>query len=93
NSEHLQDAINYLTEVIKYQSENEDTFIFREEAGKYSESPVIKPLLELCSDTELYFTYPSELYLDDFSKYLSGEISLDEFIAEADRKLKVYLNE
>lgn len=93
NSEHLQDAINYMTEVVKYQSENEDTFIFREEAGKYSESPVIKPLLKLCSDTELYFTYPSELYIDDFNKYLAGEISLDDFISEADRKMKVYMNE
>ncbi|MGN0596488.1 MAG: hypothetical protein ACI4J1_04075 [Ruminiclostridium sp.] len=93
NSEHLQDAINYITEVVKYQSENEDTFIFREEAGKYSEIPVIKPLLKLCSDTKLYFTYPSELYWEDFNRYLAGEISLDEFITEADRKLKVYLNE
>lgn len=93
NSGHLQDAINYITEVVKYQSENEDTFIFREYAGKYSESPVIKPLLKLCSDTELYFTYPSELYRNDFNKYLAGEISLDSFITEADRKLKVYLNE
>ncbi|MGN1338933.1 MAG: hypothetical protein ACI4WS_01445 [Oscillospiraceae bacterium] len=93
NSEHLQDAINYITEVVKYQSENEDTFIFREDAGKYSGSPVIKPLLKLCSDTDLYFAYPSELYWEDFNKYLAGEISLDEFITEADRKLKVYLNE
>ncbi|MGN0700112.1 MAG: hypothetical protein ACI4J8_03835 [Oscillospiraceae bacterium] len=93
NSEHLQDAINYITEVVKYQFENEDTFIFREEAGKYSESPVIKPLLKLCFDTELYFTYPSELYRDDFNRYLAGGISLDSFITEADRKLKVYLNE
>ena len=93
NSEHLQDAINYITEVVKYQSENEDTFIFREEAGKYSESPVIKPLLKLCSDTKLYFTYPSELYIEDFNKYLAGEISLDDFVAEADRKLSAYLNE
>lgn len=93
SSEHLQDAINYITDVVKYQSENEDTFIFREEAGKYSEIPVIKPLLKLCSDTKLYFTYPSELYWEDFNRYLAGEISLDDFIAEADRKLKVYLNE
>lgn len=93
NSEHLQDAINYITEVVKYQSENEDTLIFREEAGKYSEIPVIKPLLKLCSDTKLYFTYPSELYLEDFNKYLAGEISLEQFITESDRKLKVYLNE
>lgn len=93
NSEHLQDAINYITEVVKYQSENAETFVFREETGKYSESPVIKPLLKLCSETELYFTYPSELYLDDFNKYLAGEISLDSFITEADRKVKVYINE
>lgn len=93
SSEHLQDAINYITEVIKYQSENVDTFIFREEVGKYSEVPVINPLLKLCSDTKLYFTYPSELYIEDFNKYLAGEISLDSFITEADRKLKTYLNE
>ena len=93
SSEHLQDAINYITEVVKYQSENEDAFIFREDAGKYSEIPVIKPLLKLCSDTKLYFTYPSELYIEDFNKYLAGEISLDSFIAEADRRLSAYLNE
>ncbi|MGN0619515.1 MAG: hypothetical protein ACI4J7_10905 [Ruminiclostridium sp.] len=39
------------------------------------------------------FTYPSEIYEADFDKYIAGEISLDEFITEADRKLKVYLNE
>lgn len=93
SSEHLQDAINYINEVVKYQSDNENTFIFREDTGKYSESTLIKPLLALCEDSKLYFAYPDELYWDSFNSYLAGEISLDDFITEADRKLKTYLNE
>lgn len=59
NSEHLQDAINYITEVVKYQSDKEHTFIFREGTGKYSDSGLISQLLALCEDSKLYFTYQS----------------------------------
>lgn len=93
SSEHLNDALDYIAQLTQYQLTEPNTFVLKEDEGEYSESETVKQMIKLCSDADIHFTYPSELYWDDFNKYLAGEISLDVFITEADRKLKAYLNE
>lgn len=93
SSEHLEDALDYIEKLVRYQTTVPNTFVLQENEGVYSESETVKQMLTLCSKADIHFNYPYELYWDDFNKYLAGEISLDAFILEADRKMKVYLNE
>ena len=93
NSEHLNDVLDYISKIAEYQSTNPDQFVLTQENGVYSDNDTVRQMAELYNSAEVYFTYPAEIYWDDFNKYLAGEISLDSFITEADRKLKVYLNE
>ena len=92
-SEHLKDALDYISKIAAYQMTNPDCFVLTRENGVYSDNETVCQMTELYESAEVYFTYPSEIYWEDFNKYLAGEISLDSFIEEADRKLKVYLNE
>lgn len=92
-SEHLKDALDYISKIAAYQMTNPDRFVLNRENGVYSDNETVRQMTELYESAEVYFTYPSEIYWEDFNRYLSGEISLDSFIEEADRKLKVYLNE
>lgn len=39
------------------------------------------------------FRCPNEVYAVSFESYLTGGITIDEFISEADRKHSAYLNE
>ena len=92
-SEHLGNAIDYISKIAAYQMTNPDQFVLIRENGAYSDNETVRQMSELYNSAEVYFTYPAEIYWEGFNKYLAGEISLDDFIAEADRKLKVYLNE
>jgi len=50
-------------------------------------------IYEIYSNGDIQFTYPNELFMDTFEKFLAGEIELDSFIKEADRRLDTYLKE
>ena len=93
NSAHLSDVLDYVAKLTQYQLTEPNTFVLKENEGVYTDSETVRQMINLCADAQIHFTYPSELYWDDFNRYLAGEISLDSFITEADRKLKVYLNE
>ncbi|MGN0699640.1 MAG: hypothetical protein ACI4J8_01425, partial [Oscillospiraceae bacterium] len=93
NSEHLDDALDYITKITEHQMTNPDRFVLTPENGVYSDNDTVRQMTELYNSAEVYFTYPTEIYWDDFCSYLSDKISLEQFIAEADRKLIVYLNE
>ena len=59
----------------------------------YPDTKYMDDLYDIYSNGEICFTYDSEIYLEDFEKYLRDEIDLDTFIQEANRKLKIYLEE
>jgi len=52
-----------------------------------------RQLNEIYGSVEIVVGVPNELYMDDYTRYLRGELTLDEFIAEADRKYNAYMNE
>ena len=93
SSEHLSDALDYIERLTSHQLTEPNTFIFKEGEGNYTDSGTVKQMIGLCENAQVYFSYPWELYYWDFIDYLDDKISLDEFITEADRKLKTYLNE
>lgn len=59
----------------------------------YDEDSYTQSLYNVYENSEIAFSVPWEIYRGDFEKYVSDGIDLEEFIAEADRKLSAYLNE
>ncbi len=92
-SEHLSDALDYIEKLTSYQLTVPNTFILKADEGTYTDSGTVKQMIVLCENARVHFSYPWELYYWDFIDYLEDKISLDDFITEADRKLKTYLNE
>lgn len=52
-----------------------------------------RQLEELYQNTDIIIGIPDEIYYDDFERYLGSELTLDEFVAEAQRKYSAYINE
>lgn len=72
---------------------NRDKVMMLQNAAVYSRNEFFSEINDVYNTGVIRFTYPAEIYEADFDKYLAGEISLDSFITEADRKLRTYLNE
>lgn len=90
-SERLDETLEFISQLSKRLSENTDGFMLADKSlyvGEYAQS-----LYAAYSDSAIIFDVPSEIYRGGFERYCGGEITLDEFIAEADRKLTAYLNE
>lgn len=90
-SERLDETLEFISQLSKRLSENKDGFMLADKSlysGEYAQS-----LYAAYSNSAIIFDVPSEIYHSDFERYCGGEITLDEFIAEADRKLAAYINE
>jgi len=59
----------------------------------YPDNSYYDDLYGIYSNADIRFTSPSDLYYNDYLKYLDDELSLEEFIRLANRKLDIYRNE
>lgn len=59
----------------------------------YNKNQLLRDLHDIHENGVVRFAYPPEIYAENFEDYLNDQISLEEFITEADRKLSAYLNE
>lgn len=91
-SENLEETLNYISKLASILGEEKDSFLLADPSA-HTDDPYVKSLFEIYQNGEIYFEIPREIYYDDFNCYLEGTLTLDEFIAEADRKLSAYLNE
>ena len=91
-SDNLDAALEYISDMTRYIRTQNDTFMLSDRT-MYSDIPCAQDMYDIFSDGVVGYSYPAELYDADFKRYLSGQIFLDEYIAEADRKLSAYLNE
>ncbi|MCM1333598.1 MAG: hypothetical protein NC084_08760 [Bacteroides sp.] len=91
-SDRLSDALDYLATLAQYIKTLKDIFLFADQAN-YSDTAVARDLYAIFSAGRVGYAYSDDLYRADLERYLIGELTLDEFIAEADRKLTAYLNE
>ncbi len=82
-TENLESTLDYVASLAEYLSEQSDSYMLIEN----------NPLANLYSDAQIGFNASHEIYYDSYLEYQSGKITLDEFVAEADRKLSAYLNE
>jgi hypothetical protein len=62
-------------------------------ASTYTNSEYAKRLYAIYENSVIDFNISDEVFADVFDRYVNDEIALDQFITEADRKLRMYLNE
>ena len=92
NSKKLELAKKYVESVVKtLLSENNSVQL--KDSLAYPDTEYGSQLNEVYENGELVFGLPNEIVYDDFEKYALGEIDLESYITNADRKLSAYLNE
>lgn len=92
SSENLATTLEYVSALCEYLLNQKNSFMLSDKA-LYSDSSYAQSLYRIYENAQVDFCCPKNLYFSEFEQYLNSELSLDEFIAEADRKLKAYLNE
>lgn len=92
NSSNLEATLEYISSLSKYLAEQYDSLMLTDKA-LYSETEYMSDLYRIYENGEIYFNISSEIIFDDYIKYCSDEITLNELISEANRKYTAYLNE
>ena len=92
SSSNLEAALNYVSDLAEYLGKRENSFMLSEKSV-YTENSGIQSVYDIVSAAEIGFNISEEIYFEPYLEYLSGGISLDDFISEADRRLSAYLNE
>lgn len=91
-SDRLEETLKYVEKTAEFLSEQNNAFLLADK-GKYSDDEFTQSLYGVYSNAEVFINIPPEIYWDDFDMYLNGEMSVERYIEEADRKLKAYLYE
>lgn len=92
SSSNLSAALDYIADLAEYLGQRENSFMLSDPT-MYTENKGIESVYEIVSAAEIGFNISEEIYLNPYIEYHKGGITLDEFIAEAERKLSAYLNE
>ncbi|MBD5104860.1 MAG: hypothetical protein HDT47_08380 [Ruminococcaceae bacterium] len=90
-SDNLDSVLGYISALAEYLTDNNPNILFSE--NKFGDIPYINDLYEIYANSSVSFNVSYELYRQDYENYLAGEVTLDECIKEADRKLAAYFNE
>ena len=92
NSDHLEETLLFVEKTVSRFANKKNNFTLADKAF-YDSDPYTQSLYDIYANSRISFTVPWEIYQDDFESYAKGMIELEDFIAEADRKLSAYLNE
>ena len=92
NSEHLEETLLFIERTVARLSQQQNSFVLKDK-NTYGSDSLAQSLYGIYANAEIYFDVPSDVYYNDLEKYFADEITLEQFIAEADRKLSAYLNE
>ena len=92
NSEHLEETLLFIEKTVSRFANKKNGFTMADRT-LYNDDPYTRSLYDIYANSKVFFTVPWEIYQDDFESYAKGMIELEDFIAEADRKLSAYLNE
>ncbi len=91
-SKHLEEVLNYITSFCNYQKARNDILLFQER-GCYPEGRLMDEIYEIYSNGEVQFTYPEELFMEDFETYLNDNMDLDTMIKNSNQRMSTFLNE
>jgi hypothetical protein len=92
NSDNLSSALDYVGSLADYLSVQENSLILSDKST-YTETEYMTDLYRIYENGEMCFNVSSEIIFDDYIRYCSDTISLDDLVTEADRKLSAYMNE
>ncbi len=92
SSDNLEAALDYISSLCEYLGKMHNSFVLKDKAG-YDDSVYVNDVYQIYENSEICFNISGEIFFGDYGNYCAGSISLDEFIAEADRKLSAYMNE
>lgn len=91
-SKNLKEALQYISSLCKYlMSMNEN--IMTKDRTLYPATRLMDDLYNIYSNGNICFTYPDELYMEDFESFLKDEKDLESMISDSDRRLDTFLNE
>jgi hypothetical protein len=91
-SRNLAATLDFISALCRYFMDFPNFLMFADSAN-YTDIPYIWDLREIYANGFIEFTMPFEIFYNDLLRYKRSEITLDDFITEADRKLTMYLNE
>lgn len=91
-SDRLSETLGFIENTVTTMSSERNSYMLVD-PSTYENTTFARDLYSIYENGEICFQIPSEIYADDFERYCTDDISLDSFIAEADRKLSAYLNE
>ncbi|MCM1333592.1 MAG: hypothetical protein NC084_08790 [Bacteroides sp.] len=91
-SSNLEATLSYVSDLAAHLGESQNSFLLADKST-YTANKAIESVYDLASAAEIGFNISDEIYFALYREYHAGALTLDEFIAEADRKLTAYLNE
>ena len=88
----LSETLVFIENIVNTMSSVRNSCMLADQST-YEDTAFARDLYSIYQNGEICFQIPTEIYAEDFERYCADEITLDKFIAEADRKLSAYLNE
>ncbi len=93
NSSNLEETLEYITAYCNYMLTSKNSFLLAEKSSYDMDNSFIMERYQVVADGTIEFRLDSELYEDVFIDYIDGMIGLEDAIAEADRRVKIYKEE
>lgn len=91
-SDRLSETLGFIENTVTAMSSERNSCMLADQST-YESTAFAWDIYSIYQNGEICFQIPSEIYAEDFERYCAGDIALDEFISESDRKLSAYLNE
>lgn len=92
SSDNLEATLDFISSLAQYLGDRENSFTLSDK-DSYTMNEGVESLYKLYENAEIGFNVSEEICFEPYVMYQSGEMTLDEMITEADRKLSAYLNE
>lgn len=92
DSKNLKDVLGYVSSLCKFML-SQNSFYMMKQEDTSTMNHWEREMYEIYSDGEIAFALSDEIVIELYESYLRDEISLDEMIQEADRRLGIYLKE
>ena len=91
-AENLEAALDYISSFANYMMGQKDTFLLADESS-YTDTPLVHGLYRLYANGVVRFAMDDSIFADQYWAYLSDELTLEEMIAESERRRKIYVGE
>ena len=90
-SDNLEETLQYIATLVAYMMEKEEVPLFFEDRD-VEDNEKDRALYELYRNGEIIFSVDGDVY-GAYSNVLNGTLDLEEYVAESETKVKIFLNE